>query len=574
MQLIIHGDCQYSGNDENCEMAATLVLNTVEAAGIAVIFSAGNDGPSGGTIGEPAHIARSTTNVFSVGAVNGSTLGIADFSSRGPTNCYDGPDTALHIKPEVVAPGEGVYSSIPPNLYGSMSGTSMAAPHVTGAVVLLKEAFPEVPGDEILMALYNTATDLGEPGEDNVFGNGLINLEAAYNYLAATYTPVPPVADYVDPYVMVAKKQFAGPLSSYEILVEIFNVDSVNFNVTGLTLSYNGSDLPYDSILVDSGFIKKVLLTIDQSDLDDGMAVHKIFGNIETDALNDDTINNSFWFEIYNPAVKSIPFVETFETGEYDFINTTAFSENPDKFITWQVDTIGGYANNLKAAKMLFVKYRQMDGEKDILHFPPVDISAAEGPNFSFQYCYAKRAFSIYKDSLIVLARYGENYQEKDTLYLNFGQDMATMDENYNTFNFVPTAHYQWKDTTISLAHLQSQGQIKLEFVAINDNGNNLYIDNVAIHEGENPLGGNQFVDNNYDVRIYPNPARSFVFVKADEQIGLVTLVNLNGQIISTHKLNDRNEILTISLDNIPKGVYFVRFAGEKSSITKKLIKY
>ena len=563
-----------SGNDENCEMASTLVLNTVEAAGIAVIFSAGNDGPSGGTVGEPAHIARSTTNVFSVGAINGSTLAIAGFSSRGPTNCYDGPDTALHIKPEVVAPGEGVFSSTPPDNYGSMSGTSMAAPHVTGSVVLLKEAFPEVPGDEILMALYNTATDLGDPGEDNIFGNGLINLEAAYNYLAATHTPVPPVTDYLDPYVMVAKRQFAGPLSSYEIPVEVYNVDSAEFNITDLSLTYNGALLTYDSIMVDSVFKKSIILTINPANLNDGLNVHKIHGTIETDALNDDTINNSFWFEIYHPAVRLMPYSETFETGEYDFINTTAFAENPDKFITWKVDTIDGFANNAKAAKMLFVKYKQMDGERDILHFPPVDISSADGPNFSFKYCYAKRAFSIYKDTLMVLAKYGENYQEQDTLYLNYGQDMATMDYNYNTFNFVPTAHYQWKDTTISIAHLQSHGQIKLEFVAINDNGNNLYVDNIAIHEGENLLGGVQIAEHKASVHIYPNPARSYVFVKAEGQRGVVSLVNLNGQVISTHQIDQTNEVLSISLENVPKGVYFVRFAGQRSSTTKKLIKY
>ncbi|MFO7864334.1 MAG: S8 family serine peptidase, partial [Salinivirgaceae bacterium] len=86
-----------SDNPDNCDLPSTLVLNTVNAAGIAVVFSAGNDGPSAGTVGEPAHIARSTTNVFSVGALSSSNLSIAGFSSRGPTNCYSGADTSLQI---------------------------------------------------------------------------------------------------------------------------------------------------------------------------------------------------------------------------------------------------------------------------------------------------------------------------------------------------------------------------------------------------------------------------------------------------------------------------------------------
>ena len=59
----------------------------------------------------------------------------------------------------------------------------MASPHTCGAVMLLKEAFPYLNGYDFKMALYNTCTDLGEVGEDNVFGQGLINVWAAYNYL-------------------------------------------------------------------------------------------------------------------------------------------------------------------------------------------------------------------------------------------------------------------------------------------------------------------------------------------------------------------------------------------------------
>jgi subtilisin family serine protease len=563
-----------SGNPDHCEMAVTLVLNTVEAAGIAVIFSAGNDGPGAGTVGEPAHIARSTTNVFSVGAISGGSLVITDFSSRGPTNCYNGPDTSLHIKPEVVAPGQGVYSALPYGNYGNMSGTSMAAPHVTGAVVLLKEPFPEVPGDEILMALYNTATDLGDVGEDNVYGNGLINLEAAYNYLAASHTPVPPITDFVDPYVILNQRQYLGPKSGYDVTLEVFTTDSIDFNIENLNLYYEGDPLAYDTTMIDSAFKKVITITLDPVNFNSENFTHSIKGVIETDALNDDTINNQFWFEVYHPALQQMPYAETFENGNYDFINTSVFSENPDKFITWKVDTIDGFLNNTKAAKMLFVKYNRMERERDIMHFPPVDISLADAPNFSFQYSHAKRAFSIYKDSLMVLARYGTNYEERDTLFLDFGQTLATMDENYNTFNFVPIHSYQWRDTTISLSHLQSYGQVKIEFVAINDNGNNLWVDNVSVHEGEYTLGDFTSFEHEVSVRIYPNPARSHVFIKSNGQKGTVSIFNYGGQLVSEYSMSEGKDVLTVSLDDIPRGVYLVKFSGEKTSTTKKLIKY
>jgi hypothetical protein len=71
----------------------------------------------------------------------------------------------------------------------------MASPHTAGAVLLLKEAFPMATGEEVLLALYYSAIDLGESGEDNTFGMGMINLEAAYNYLSQTFIPVPPLAN-------------------------------------------------------------------------------------------------------------------------------------------------------------------------------------------------------------------------------------------------------------------------------------------------------------------------------------------------------------------------------------------
>ena len=72
----------------------------------------------------------------------------------------------------------------------------MAAPHVSGAVLLLKEAFPYLSGEELLMALYLTAVDLGDPGEDNTYGMGLIDVDAAFQYLANSNLPIDPLNQY------------------------------------------------------------------------------------------------------------------------------------------------------------------------------------------------------------------------------------------------------------------------------------------------------------------------------------------------------------------------------------------
>jgi len=178
-------------------------LDAVEAAGIAIVFSAGNNGPSPSSITIPKNTNTTEVNVFATGAVDGNnpSYPIASFSSRGPSTC--GGSGSLLIKPEASAPGVSVRSSygISGNGYSFLSGTSMACPHVVGAIALLKEAFPQFTGHELKMALYNSATDLGPTGEDNDYGMGLIDVYQAFLSLGV---PNPPAnfnaySDYTTP---------------------------------------------------------------------------------------------------------------------------------------------------------------------------------------------------------------------------------------------------------------------------------------------------------------------------------------------------------------------------------------
>ncbi|MGA9115306.1 MAG: S8 family serine peptidase [Bacteroidota bacterium] len=156
------------------------VIEAVEALGTAVVFSAGNGGPGASTVTPPKNRITSAVDIFAVGAVNANTPGypVSSFSSRGPSTCT-GPDS-LRIKPEVSAPGENVRSASGTSGTTTMSGTSMASPHVAGAIALLREVAPFLTGTELKYILMNTAADLGTPGEDNDYGHGIIDLWAAY----------------------------------------------------------------------------------------------------------------------------------------------------------------------------------------------------------------------------------------------------------------------------------------------------------------------------------------------------------------------------------------------------------
>jgi subtilisin family serine protease len=150
------------------------IVSAWVAAGIFPQFSAGNSGPGCNSAGSPGDYPES----FAAGAldINGN---IAGFSSRGASFFGVG-------KPDIAAPGDGVRSSVPGNGYAVFSGTSMASPHVAGAVALLWAATPALVGDVAgtMAILRESAVDVpnfdcggdddGDP--NNVYGEGRLDV--------------------------------------------------------------------------------------------------------------------------------------------------------------------------------------------------------------------------------------------------------------------------------------------------------------------------------------------------------------------------------------------------------------
>jgi subtilisin family serine protease len=162
-----------------CDETFWEVLDGCEAAGIFVVFAAGNEGPGPYSIGRPPDRATTDVKSFAVGALDGNNNNypIAGFSSRGPSDCTPTGDPTF--KPEVSAPGVNVRSSVPGGGYqGGWSGTSMACPHVAGVVALMREANPNLTTDQIGEILLETAVEVPadqEEGEDNTYGMGMVD---------------------------------------------------------------------------------------------------------------------------------------------------------------------------------------------------------------------------------------------------------------------------------------------------------------------------------------------------------------------------------------------------------------
>ncbi len=127
---------EIEGCDGNTYTSAVKALSD---AGIFVVASAGNDGPACATLEYPPPIYA---EALAVGAIDRAGE-LASFSSIGPVTS----DGSQRVKPDLVAPGVGVLSSFPGKTYASLSGTSMAGPHVAGVVALMWAANPALIGD-------------------------------------------------------------------------------------------------------------------------------------------------------------------------------------------------------------------------------------------------------------------------------------------------------------------------------------------------------------------------------------------------------------------------------------------
>ncbi|HRI61860.1 MAG TPA: S8 family serine peptidase, partial [Saprospiraceae bacterium] len=180
--------------DLNISDLLRVAIVNLKASGVFVVVSNGNEGwqGCGSTSGPPAYFEES----FSVGATRIDDT-IAAFSSLGPVLV----DSSFRFKPNAVAPGQNIRSSIPNGNYANFSGTSMAGPHMVGLVALVLSARPDLIGQVELIEDIVEGTGIPEFAQsdcsdngglsypNNTYGYGRADALAAVN-AALAYNPV------------------------------------------------------------------------------------------------------------------------------------------------------------------------------------------------------------------------------------------------------------------------------------------------------------------------------------------------------------------------------------------------
>lgn len=558
-----------------CGGMVVQVMTAVEAAGIANVFSAGNNGPSGMTIGSPAQMSVDTLSLFSIAAIDINNV-VAGFSSRGPTRCF--ADSRTSIKPEVSAPGVNVRSANGTNSYGLKSGTSMAAPHVSGAVLLLKEAFPELSGRTLLNALYQTANDLGSPGEDNSYGMGIINLQAAYQFLAASHTPTPALTQGTDVAIVGLM-----PGNTALCFPEDFN-DSLHVDVQLVVENKGTTNSGNYQLVLELGSFQQTF-TISQS-LASGQKDTLRLGPVNRPApgqlhpiklriqpLNNeiDTINNHWYDSLFVPVVNR-PYIPREKFDDLARFQSGWSIENPEGDATfWDTTTQIVGLDSVTTAMVLPLRFSANRGaQRDYLYTPPVyfhGIFARQQPLFiRFELAYNNRN-TIFKDSLIFEINDGCG-QGWRRLWASGGDSMRT----YTLSIPNQSSHWRTISFTDSILYLPGNfhsGPIRFRFVGINDQGGNIYLTNFSAGS----LLGSVSQHSILNWQIYPNPVQHILQLTYTDLLNPeIYVIDLLGK--QQKPAISQNETgATIDVSTLPPGVYLIRLQAGNKIDHQKFIK-
>ncbi len=285
------------------EPSRDLVVAAIDAAadaGVVPAVAAGNDFEflGHGSISSPGTAPKAIT----AAAVGASGQSVASFSSRGPS------PISLEMKPDVAAPGVDITSSVPPHegTWASLSGTSMAAPHVAGAAALLRQRHPDWTVAQIKSALTLTGRPV-VPGagsaeaQTTAEGGGLIDVPAANDPLV-----------FADPTGLSFGLLHTGTASTLSVRLS---------DAGGGTGTWTARVFPQ---VAETGVAVSVPPTVDvpgelavSAQAADGAAEADITGFV-TLQLGTAVRRIPYWFRVVDPKLGSEPHGALGSTGTYD----------------------------------------------------------------------------------------------------------------------------------------------------------------------------------------------------------------------------------------------------------------
>jgi hypothetical protein len=277
--------------------------------------------------------------------------------------------------------------------------------------------------------------------------------------------------------------------------------------------------------------------------------------------FNEDNNSGSKFF-IVDRTEEIVPYRETFEDLSPDLSPWVVY--NPDQILGWRLNDV----NDGLAVEMPMFAYDQL-GEEDWLVSPVFDFSGLMSASMRFDFSYAQRPGFV--DKLLVLGSVngGEDF-DYDLLELN--SDEMKVTESSDPWQ--PEDDSDWMQRTIDLSALAGRDSVRIAFVTVNGNSNNLFIDDVEFFL----TSPDQIVipDLN-NVLVYPNPTinnQTNVAIYSDQRTDIeMVLYSSTGKILRRNNFqNALNQSYTFDFTDLQAGMYFVKVASPGFSVVRRII--
>ena len=231
---------------------------------------------------------------------------------------------------------------------------------------------------------------------------------------------------------------------------------------------------------------------------------------------------------------------------------------NPNNGPAWSRATNAGGYNILPLNSLKYDFFSNTEiGDQDEFYLPPVDLSGGADPLLDFEVAYSQRTATS-NDNLEIFA-------SKDcgatwtSIYQNNGSTLATV-SGFTGINWSPNVNdpTNWRSEQVTLTGLAANN-VLVKFVVTNDNGNNLYIDNINLRQTQ-PTGIAEKMLLPV-VSVYPNPTNGITNVRLNvtsSQTATLKLVNILGQVVMTKNvtLNGGDNTISIDATGFTAGVY------------------
>jgi serine protease len=420
------------------------IINYASSQGCVNVAAAGNDG---------------VNSIFYPAGYN-NVLSVASTTTNDSKSGFSNYGTWIGVS----APGSNIRSTYHNNFqpnYAAISGTSMASPMVAGLAGLVLSVNPELSQVQVRECIVNTADniDAANPGFVGQLGGGRINAFAAVSCAQATLT-APPVAvinsdaNVVCPGSVV---QFSGASTGGL-------ATSYSWNFPGGNPSTSTDQNPL-VVYSEVGFYDVTLNVIND------------YGENELTADG--------YMEVSSNGVDQF-FEEDFESGSLTEMGWSV--ANPDNGTTWQDFTVGGAIEGSKAAGINLFSYPAV-GARDGLITPPLSFTGHSNVTLDFQHAHRRRNANI-RDSLIVYVSTdgGASFPHRVFQAAEGGGGNFATGAILNQ-SFVPANGGDWcfggdigsGCFTLDLSDFDGEGDVRIKFESYNNNGNNLYIDNVRL---------------------------------------------------------------------------------------------